>query len=701
MSINIQLPPSKSEIEIDVIAATGPNDKGEFATPLAGALYMAKFDIPVIWIPGDSKASVETDWPDKGTTNPEEIRGLWTAHPGCNFAGIGRQEIGKPFVWEFDSPDVRKRFEKATGRKLTDTTSVTSRYQRGHRWYLGTEESVSLGNLAQHAVIGGDFSVRMNHAYALLPGSVNPVSKKQYTLRSDVSPAPISSEEVAWLREQRKEKGVKVNFKSDEPIAESGRNNTLFEMGAMLCNAGLDEEQILSLLLETNRSRCVPPLPESEVRTIASSAAKRESHLGTTPLVGGKVAGMPAAVVPNAIQFEIDDADTFVRPQFPRWVFRGTSLEEGLVNPVCEASTKLPEFVFMPAVQLFLNILSGKVNLKYRPTVLNIYLGLISTRAKFFKSSSCEVAQDYFAKIGLLGNIGAGVNNADGKILVTSPSSPEGLGLSMARTNCRNALLYYDELKKFIKKAGIEASAFGSDLLTFYEAGRFESTVKSRKESFSFNPGTYCFGWLWCTTDVSFPDLWSGLSGITSGLDDRMFFVLSPETNQEPTFYEQPDLTAGTVKTRQLIDKAISQGTFAYEDYDEAKRVVSKLTEPRAIGLFERLALYFAADLGLDAIDSDCTERAIALVEYREKVYRYLDPGEAITLLGRLQMKMVRVLQNYRGQMTLREFERAMNYARYGSELWNAALFGLCKLNRVVLDATKYPKTVYLVKQED
>jgi len=77
------------------------------------------------------------------------------------------------------------------------------------------------------------------------------------------------------------------------------------------------------------------------------------------------------------------------RPVFPQWVMEGTSLYEGLVAPAIERSSHHPEFIFMPAVQMMLNYLSGRVGIKMQDVSLNLYLGLIHHRAS---SSRVRVA---------------------------------------------------------------------------------------------------------------------------------------------------------------------------------------------------------------------------------------------------------------------------------------------------------------------
>jgi uncharacterized protein (DUF927 family) len=66
---------------------------------------------------------------------------------------------------------------------------------------------------------------------------------------------------------------VKPNGKA-KPIAEGARNETLFRLAAALRAKGLAAEAIEAALLVENAAKCVPPLPEDEVRAIARSVGR-------------------------------------------------------------------------------------------------------------------------------------------------------------------------------------------------------------------------------------------------------------------------------------------------------------------------------------------------------------------------------------------------------------------------------------------
>jgi len=99
----------------------------------------------------------------------------------------------------------------------------------------------------------------------------------------------------------------------------------------------------------------------------------------------------------------------------------------------------------------------------------------------------------------------------------------------MSRINAKHGMLFNDEFAKLVSKVGIENSSFSADILSWYESRDYSNPLKSQKQTFTFNAGSYCFGWCFCTTTRSFNTQWPRIAGIASGMPDRMFFLLTPE----------------------------------------------------------------------------------------------------------------------------------------------------------------------------
>lgn len=119
-----------------------------------------------------------------------------------------------------------------------------------------------------------------------------------------------------------------------ETLAEGERNTALYKYGCSLrSREEFDEAGILAALLALNATKCKPPLPEKEVRTIAGSVAT---------LPAGRSAGYAKKVAANEEEFE-------------------PILESALADPT-------PDTVFTPQVIGALAALKQADELRYRRT---------------------------------------------------------------------------------------------------------------------------------------------------------------------------------------------------------------------------------------------------------------------------------------------------------------------------------------------
>jgi hypothetical protein len=249
-----------------------PDSNGEFYSPVDGALWMAStFEIPQTPLKG--KAPFLQSWPDKASTDPEQIRRWALEHPGCNFGSVAVP--GHHFVFEADKPadgvkTVRERF-KDQGHDFTAQLVIESSQGKGHRYYLAAP---GVDNLGQNAARYGDFSVRVDGEQCVSPGSVHPTTGKQYRVVVNNGPlAPPTSEEILFWRSERVEKKPAATIGMDEPIPEGQRNSTITSILGKARQSVSAECDVLIALARQHNRRCTPPLAESELETIARSIA--------------------------------------------------------------------------------------------------------------------------------------------------------------------------------------------------------------------------------------------------------------------------------------------------------------------------------------------------------------------------------------------------------------------------------------------
>jgi hypothetical protein len=116
--------------------------------------------------------------------------------------------------------------------------------------------------------------IKTDGGYIVAPPSTH-TSGRAYTIaRNDILADP-----PGWLLSLIAEGGNGSGEKSAVPdiIPEGGRNITLTRIAGSLRRPGLKENEIFAALIAVNQARCHPPLDESEVRTIARSAATWKS----------------------------------------------------------------------------------------------------------------------------------------------------------------------------------------------------------------------------------------------------------------------------------------------------------------------------------------------------------------------------------------------------------------------------------------
>lgn len=627
----------------------------------------------------------------KSASNDEsQIKDWWTKSPNANIGiDLGRSNLT---VLDFDNgaPPAgllpEGSFQVTTGRGT-------------HVYFVGIAKQADMYWNSRH--IG---EIKSDGGYVLSPFSIHPSGVPYSIKNGSTNITPLPEGLLDQLRASALTKCAASNEADNGANIPHGQHDTrLTAIAGKFHREGLRDEGLADALIKVCEERCEGY--GTDYREMCEKIAKSVSRYPVTPSKDITLNQKPSVIV---CEPEIEDCEIIPRPVFPRDVMEETSTYTNLVQPAVEHSSKYPELIFIPAMQAYLNYTATKVNLGHLlAAVPNMFVGIIAPYGQYFKSSSCELAHTYFRQMGLLSNHSRDITNAEGRTLVSSVGSTEGFGLMMQNSNCRNAILYYDELGKFISKAAIENSSFGDDLLTMYESGLFSNHTKDSKKGFSFEQKSYCFSWLWCTTDRAFVRHWEKLDNISTGLNDRMFFLLAPEKPKEATLYRE-DFHFDTTKTRRLIDQAVQKGSFDYLDFKAANQKLSELKNPRAINAAQNYALFFAMDLGRASIDDDCINRAYALAKYRQDVLAYLDPIEGETLQGKKQLTIIRELRRNAGKMPYRSLKHELGGEKWGTGMWDSCFNGLVNSGRIaVREAIKgygpdqRPKMVYLIKQVD
>lgn len=651
------------------------------------ALPLSERGIPTIPLRPRTKIAFLEEWENKATTDVAQIEKWDSEYPDANGACVALGKLGGVWFFEIDKPEVVQRIEDETGKKIPRTFRVRSSPGRGHFYFKQSEASIKMGNIAQGFVQHGDWSARVDRQYVVAPGSLHPKTGLPYEVvsLSEIIEAPQWL--LDWLWSQKVEK--KGPYVDDgAPIPDGGRDSTLASIAGGLRYKGMNQDEIEMVLSRINRERCKPPLAESQVQKIAWSIARYAVGPDTTVFVNGRLAGENPTVSSGNRQIssgttqltdlERPEIKIVPYPVFPSWVMHGTSIGEGFVKPVCEQNSRYEEFMFMPAMAMMLNYLGTRVTIKHNPMLKpSLFMVLVGRKGKIIKSTSVQDAIGYFRDCGIADHFSPNMTNGADKTIVFEVGSPEALGIQMQRINCKNAVLFYDELGTLTNKAGIESSSLTTKLLTLYESGNFQNLIKSHKESYSIAPGTYCASLIACCTDKNFVQHWSKMAGKSSGMDDRFFFLYQPKQFKPMTPMIHVPTIAGSANTRRLIDRALEKKVYAINDMSPLQKKHEEIGN-RAELRAEKFALYFAIDQGLDEIDEDCIERSLALIKYEQEVKKFIAPVEGETREGSVQMTIQTMLQRQPGgMMEYRDLQRELHANRMGTKLWNGCYHGL------------------------
>jgi bifunctional DNA primase/polymerase-like protein len=653
-----------------------PDAKGEFASPLDGALWMAMtWGIPQTPLRG--KAPFLPEWQKRASADPEQIRKWAAEYPGTNFGSVALP--GGVFIFEVDASTVLDRFSNFTSQLI-----IQSGKGRGHRYY---KQVPGLENISQDN-LHGDFSLRVDAEQCVSPGSVHPERKTQYKVKVGTGLVEATPAEIAFWNSEKKQKAP-VTARLDGPrVARGNHDIECARIAGKLRNAGMNEEGItnaLILIIEERFDDFGPDYREMAAK-VSHSICKHPIGPDTRVLHNGVPVGpipQNGQQVATAEPVEIPEFTKVPYPVFPRWIMeqpgesgKAPSIYTGLVKPWCDVNSRYPEFMFLPAMALLLNYLNGKMRIEYNDTPFSIFMMLIGKQGRVIKSSSVESAVRYLADAGVC-DYATSVEKADLRTLVWTAGSTEGLGMGMRDKSCINSVLFYDELKTAASKAKIDAASLGSVLLTLYESGLFQNQIKSSKSSFSFTPKSYVTSFIACNTDEDFAENWASLATGKKGMDERFFFLLQPEHLDPLKPKHDVDCKFAALETKKLIDKAVLQEKFSFTDKARWDAQIETFGNRAALRA-EKWALAFAVDMGLDTIDEDCIERAYALTQYELDVKRYLGAREAETKEAMIQNRVRETLERQpNGQMPLLKLNAVIKPERFGTSLWNQAFKGL------------------------
>jgi hypothetical protein len=245
-----------------------------------------------------------------------EIRGWWKQIPASN-VGIALGPVSGLVRVDVDGPEAERELQRLSSGELPESLKFTGGRPESYGLLYAIPSGVTLKTTPKPggiALADGELRLQAKGSQTVLPPSRHPSGRRYRWVEGhapdDMEATPMPEWLVNLMQEDAPaEAGASVPD-NGEAIRDGQRNDTLFRLGCSIRNKGLNTNAITAALLAENKARCVPPLAESEVRSLAESAAKyptgRAPIRPPKPLLPHK--SFPLDALPEPIRQYVADA---------------------------------------------------------------------------------------------------------------------------------------------------------------------------------------------------------------------------------------------------------------------------------------------------------------------------------------------------------------------------------------------------------
>lgn len=218
------------------------------------------------------------------TTDINKIREWWSKNPNYNI-GIATGQVSKGLIvidldvdddkngleslndWQIENGCFPQSWQTVTGRGGTHLLFTSDKPVRSH---VGCLKGVD---------------VRAEGGYIVAPPSIHPNGNRYEWewYKGDCELLPIDETVEFFLAGGYAGSNTSTqHFEMPEVVNKGGRNDMLFRMACSMQSKGLSDQAIIAAVEEENRTKCNPPLSDTEVRQILSSALSKLKGNSTT-----------------------------------------------------------------------------------------------------------------------------------------------------------------------------------------------------------------------------------------------------------------------------------------------------------------------------------------------------------------------------------------------------------------------------------
>ena len=248
----------------------------------------------------------------EATTRQEIIKGWWTKWPGSNI-GVATGRDSGLVVLDIDprngGNDSLYKLEKEFGR-LSDT--VESQTGGGGRHFLFKYPN---RHIPCKGTIRPGLDLKAEGGYIIAPPSRHASGKLyRWELSScpdDVELAPLSEWLLQIIMKSQGNGQPGTSQQGAQQIPRGQRNNHLTSLAGSMRRRVMTEPEIAGALLQVNAERCVPPLDDEEVMSIARSVSRYE------PIVQVPNEGHTLPDITTPLPFILEDGLTFYEKEVP------------------------------------------------------------------------------------------------------------------------------------------------------------------------------------------------------------------------------------------------------------------------------------------------------------------------------------------------------------------------------------------------
>jgi hypothetical protein len=247
------------------------------------------------------------------TTDAVTIRRWWTEAQDAN-VGIGTGAASGLVVLDVDPRHGGDRALAELEQKYGSLPATIRARTGGGGAHAFFSYPIAPGGVRNAVGIGGHagLDLRGDGGYIVAPPSRH-ASGGQYRWEPGCGPDEIRLAQMpTWLLAlvQRRPSAAS-SLHAEDAIADGTRSSTLTSLAGTMRRRGMTTDAITAALLTENARRCVPPLPEEEVKRIAASVGRYDAPAASSPAMARRTRAGDLVALVDAELFHTTDGEPF------------------------------------------------------------------------------------------------------------------------------------------------------------------------------------------------------------------------------------------------------------------------------------------------------------------------------------------------------------------------------------------------------